>query len=306
MPDFNEISSEIRQHNPGEAAVRKKYLKRLCETTGRNTVLYYSAWLQKRGNLPLGIDDTDMNGFMSVFKDLDRTKGLDLVLHTPGGILSSTEAIIHYFRALFGTNIRVIVPQLAMSAGTIVALSAKEIVMGTHSSLGPIDPQLGDSSGSFISAHAVVEEFETAKKEIAANPKNSELWKVIIAKYRPTFIGDCQKAVKWGDELAKELLSTGMFEDEPAASKKIIVNKIVKGLADHEFSKAHDRHFSAQQCQKFGLKIINLESNKELQDAVLSVHHASVCTMMQPTIIKFIENHEGKSHILSVQVQSGK
>ena len=42
---------------------------------------------------------------------------------------------------MFGTDIRAIVPQLALSAGTMVALACKEIIMGKHSSLGPIDPQ---------------------------------------------------------------------------------------------------------------------------------------------------------------------
>lgn len=294
MPDFNSISNEIRT---AESAIRKKYIQKLARKTGRNVVVYYSAWLQKSGEIPLGIDDTDMNGFMSVFKGMDRSKGLDLVLHTPGGILSSAEAIIHYFRDLFDTDIRVIVPQLAMSAGTLIALSAKEIVMGCHSSLGPIDPQFGG-----VSAHAVIEEFETAKKEINENPNCIELWKSIIAKYRPTFIGDCQKAIKWGEELAKKLLSTGMFESEADEEKKKVVTKIVDGLADHGVSKAHDRHFSARQCADFGLKIVRLEDDKDLQDAVLSVHHAAFCLTGKPDVIKLIENHEGKNQVLRMQV----
>ncbi|HBT77761.1 MAG TPA: serine protease [Planctomycetaceae bacterium] len=279
--------------------MRRKYICQLSERTGRNTVIYYSAWLQKSGDFPLGIDDTDMNGFMSVFKGLDRSKGLDLVLHTPGGVLSATEAIIDYFRDLFGSDIRVIVPQLAMSAGTLIALSAREIVMGCHSSLGPIDPQFGG-----VSAHGVIEEFNTAKKEINENPGCAELWKTIISKYRPTFIGDCQKAIKWGDELARKLLSTGMFAEVEEQKGREIIRKIIDGLADHDASKAHDRHFSAKKCAKFGLNVTYLEDDKELQDAVLSVHHAAICLVGKPDIIKLIENQNGKNHIVRLQYDS--
>jgi ATP-dependent protease ClpP protease subunit len=299
MPDFNTIVSEIKRCDSPDAVIRKKYLKQLSNITNRNTILYYSAFLQKKGDLPFGIDDTDMNGFMSVFKGLDYSKGLDLILHTPGGAISATEAIIHYIRSLFKTDIRVIVPQLAMSAGTLVALSAKEIIMGHHSSLGPIDPQFMG-----VSAHAVVQEFKRAKREIQHNPRCIELWKTIIAKYHPTFIGDCQKAVKWGENLAKDLLSTGMFQDDSEEYKKQIIDQIIEGLADHNVSKSHNRHFSSKQCADFGIKIFNLESDQKLQDVVLSIHHATICTVSNPPIIKLIENHEGKRHILGLQIPS--
>ena len=84
---------------------------------------------------------SNKNGFMSVIKGLDRTDGLDLMLHTPGGDIA--EFLVEYLRAMFGNDIRAIVPQLAMSGGTIIALACSQIVMGEKSSIGPIDPQFG-------------------------------------------------------------------------------------------------------------------------------------------------------------------
>ena len=77
---------------------------------------------------------------MTCIHGMDCSKGLDLVLHTTGGSPAAAEAIVNYLRAKFGNDIRVIVPQLAMSAGTMIACSAKQIIMGKQSSLGPIDP----------------------------------------------------------------------------------------------------------------------------------------------------------------------
>jgi ClpP class serine protease len=67
------------------------------------------------------ITDEDKNGFMMAVHKLDRTKGLDLFLHTPGGSISSTQSIVDYLHKMFGKNIRAIVPQIAMSAGTMIA-----------------------------------------------------------------------------------------------------------------------------------------------------------------------------------------
>lgn len=77
---------------------------------------------------------------MTCIHGMDCSKGLDLVLHTPGDSPAAAEAIVNCLRAKFGNDIRVIVPQLAMSAGTMIACSAKQIIMGKQSSLGPIDP----------------------------------------------------------------------------------------------------------------------------------------------------------------------
>lgn len=120
--------------------VRREYLKQLSDYTGRNTILYYSAWLQKslmaNGTFDFGINDNDKTGFMTCIYQLDKTKGLDLILHTPGGDISATESLVVYLQSIFGKDIRVIIPQMAMSAGTMISCSAKEIIMGKHSKFG--------------------------------------------------------------------------------------------------------------------------------------------------------------------------
>ena len=68
-------------------------------------------------------------------------KELDLILHSPGGSLEAAEQIVTYLRSKYD-NIRAIVPQNAMSAATMIACACDEIMMGKHSALGPIDPQI--------------------------------------------------------------------------------------------------------------------------------------------------------------------
>ncbi len=68
---------------------------------------------------------------------------IDLVLHTPGGLVLASYQIAHAIKNRPG-KVTVHVPHYAMSGGTLIALSAKEIVMGDHAVLGPVDPQIGE------------------------------------------------------------------------------------------------------------------------------------------------------------------
>lgn len=67
---------------------------------------------------------------------------IDLVLHTPGGLVLAAEQIAAALRR-HPARVTVFVPHYAMSGGTLVALAADEIVMDEHAVLGPVDPQLG-------------------------------------------------------------------------------------------------------------------------------------------------------------------
>ena len=148
MPTWGTVLSEIgaRQQGGQQAVdlVRRKYLKALHKHTGRNIIAYYSGWLFRPPTTPnLSVGDEDMNAFMAAAHLLKRDKGLDLILHTPGGDIAATEALVKYLWVMFDKDIRVIVPQLAMSAGSMIACASRSIIMGKQSSLGPIDPQIG-------------------------------------------------------------------------------------------------------------------------------------------------------------------
>ena len=93
MPNFNQILNEVQAAGSAQDLIRRRYIRLLHEETKRNVIVYYSGWLQKNGAPGVEINDEDKNGFMSVIHELDRTLGLDLVLHTPGGDLAATESV---------------------------------------------------------------------------------------------------------------------------------------------------------------------------------------------------------------------
>ena len=294
MAGWNDILKEINETQSTYDYVRRKYLKELSEYTNRNTISYYSGWITHptAGNTDIG--DSDMTGFMNCVQGLDCEKGLDLILHTPGGSPAAAEAIVTYLRNKFNSDIRVIVPQLAMSAGTMIACAAKEIIMGKQSSLGPIDPQFNG-----IPAYNIKSEFEEAKKDLLDNPANAPYWAIKLQQYPAAFMKTAIDAIELSGKLVNEWLGTCMFDRNKEEDRNTI-GQIVEKLNEHDDSKVHGRHFSADFCKGIGLKIVMLEDDNTLQDKVLSLHHAYMITIDATHAVKLIENQNKKSFISSL------
>ena len=121
MPNWKDVLEEHQEiQRTSQFAIdiiRRKYLKQLYEYTNRNVIAYYSGFLSKPGILQSDINDEDKNGFMMAVHKLDRNRGLDLILHTPGGSIAATESVVDYLHKMFGGNIRAIVPQLRCQPG---------------------------------------------------------------------------------------------------------------------------------------------------------------------------------------------
>lgn len=294
MPSWSEFLDLARQNmqanpNGGIQVISQQktfYLSRLSELTGRNTILYFSSWMHKPSSPDISINDKDMNAFMETVYKLDKSKGLDLILHTPGGDIAATEQIIYYLHSIFDGNIRAIIPQMAMSAGSIIAVSCKSIMMGRQSCLGPFDPQINN-----MPSQSVVSEFYKAVDDVKNNPASLGLWQTIISKLNPTFLTICEQANKMSEELTDQVLDKSSYDETTKSKiKEIFVNS--------QNSKTHSRHINRDKCKDAGLLIEDLETNQEIQDAVLSVHHCCMILAEQTPIIKLVENNLGKAYVI--------
>jgi membrane-bound ClpP family serine protease len=302
MPNWNDVLLELQANSRGaHDHLRLKYLKRIHRHTGRNVLTYYSGWLHKpqlRGNaaVEFQIVDADKTGFMTCSHGVDRKKGLDLILHTPGGDVAATESLIDYLHSLYKGNIRAIVPQLAMSGGTLMALSCRSIIMGYHSSIGPIDPQIQG-----MPAQGLLEEFERAAIEIRRDMSRVPLWQPIIAKYWPTLITSAQHAIDWSDQLLRKYLTQCMLKADDPTERSAKIEKIADLLGKQTTSKSHNRHINPEIAADLGIKVIALEKDQALQDLVLTLHHAYTHTLSQTAAVKIIENQNGVAHVNQAQ-----
>ena len=302
MPNWNSILREIfleqaRSTTSAHDRVRQRYLKRLVRHTGRNVIAYYSGFLSKPNIEGIQITDEDKNGFMLGIHGLDRKKGLDLILHTPGGDGKATEALVDYLRSMFGKDIRAIVPQIAMSAGTMLACSCKSIVMGKQSSLGPVDPQFGP-----IPAVGLLTEVKRAYNEIMADNRAAFFWNPILSQIYPSFLQKCEEAVKSSNEFISRTLKENMFADLSESEREDGVARASALLSNVVDGKAHNTHFQIEECRKAGLSIERLEDDQILQDLTLTIHHCYMHTLSNTPAFKIIENQLGRAMVKMQQI----
>jgi ATP-dependent protease ClpP protease subunit len=305
MPTWGGILQELAQTNDPKRYdnIRRKYLLSLRQHTGRAVILYASKWTQDP-NIPpqlLSIVDEDLQGLMEVIHDVSETD-LDLILHSPGGSLEAAEAFVLYLRSKF-SHIRVIVPQLAMSAATMIACASDAIVLGKHSFLGPIDPQLMLNTPvgpRMVPAEEVLEQFEMAKKE-CQDPTRLGAWLPMLGQYGPNLLVNCRHTCAMSSKLVQDWLENYMFksDDNGAAEAK----EIAGWLSNHSYFKSHGRHIPRRELERRHVKIVRLEDDPQLQDYALSVFHAATHTFHGTSAVKIVENHNGSAFIKQLQVQ---
>ncbi len=151
---------------------------------------------------------------------------LDLVLHTPGGLVLASTQIARAIRAYKG-RVTVFVPYYAMSGGTLIALAADEVVMCHHAVLGPVDPQLGQSPAA--SVLTVVQRKPVDKIDDET---------LILAD-------QAEKAVRQVRETVLELLE-GRYERDQA-------EKIARALTEGIWT--HDHPITFEFARQLGLKV---------------------------------------------------
>ncbi|GIV96386.1 MAG: hypothetical protein KatS3mg057_1043 [Herpetosiphonaceae bacterium] len=95
------------------------------------------------------IDINDSEAVLRAIKMTDPDVPIDLILHTPGGLVLAAEQIAHALRR-HPAKVTVLIPHYAMSGGTLIALAADEIIMDENAVLGPVDPQVGQQPAASI------------------------------------------------------------------------------------------------------------------------------------------------------------
>ncbi len=147
---FSAVQPMLRQQMLEAMRIRKiSQLER--ERKSRVILLVHRQETMRFLGFPIAryIDINDSEDVLRAIQMTDADVPLDLVLHTPGGLVLAALQIAKAVREHKG-KVTVFVPHYAMSGGTLIALAADEIVMCEHSVLGPIDPQLGDSPAASL------------------------------------------------------------------------------------------------------------------------------------------------------------
>ena len=138
------------------------------------------------------VDRADTLGFVDMLHNVNPGDPIDLMLHTPGGDVDAAEKLITLVRSTTGEEgqLRVIVPDYAKSAGTLMALGANTIVMSNSSELGPIDPQVSSKDGNgndvVYSVLTYLYAYEEATQALREMPEDVAS-RITFEKFDPTY-----------------------------------------------------------------------------------------------------------------------
>ena len=204
----------------------------------------------------------------SVLRQIGDVNTLNLILHSPGGEGTCVEKIISLCRAQC-KHFRVIIPNEAKSAATMIALGADEILMGPCSELGPIDAQIPVinngllrylSAQSFIDARdSLLRKYEEAKKE----GKDTQPVLQMLASLDIPFIEECQRMMDFGRDVVRKLLGKYMFRRVKNSEAKI--GKVVTTLSSVELFKVHGRLIDGNTARReLGLNVNLLAKDNEI------------------------------------------
>ncbi|HDM89809.1 MAG: hypothetical protein DRQ06_00955 [Candidatus Hydrothermota bacterium] len=177
------------------------------------------------------IDIEDSEEILRAIRLTPKDVPIDLVLHTPGGLVLASTQIAKALKD-HPAKTTVIIPHYAMSGGTLIALSADEIIMDPHAVLGPVDPQLADSEGGAVPAASILKTVEVKGPE---NVDDETLMKADVA----------EKAIAQVKQIVYELLE-GKMDDE---KREEIAEKLSRGHWTHDYP------ITLEEAKKMGLKI---------------------------------------------------
>jgi len=197
------------------------------------------------------IEQADTIGFVELLHNVKPGASIDLLLHTSGGDVDAAEKLINLVRARLGKagRLRVIVPDAAKSAGTLMTLGADEILMSDSSELGMIDPQfvLKDERGNDIctSVVAYLEAFQERSAAVTRD-RNDPVAQVLLSHFDPVIV---QKFQLYRDRTRD--IAMRMLNRQGAAS-----TTISESLMDLRKWKSHNQMIGHEDARELGLNIV--------------------------------------------------
>lgn len=245
---------------------RQAQIAKIQELTGRRLICYVSS-------LAASIDRDDTVPFVDLLHNLPIGEDLDLLLHTPGGDIDAAEKLTVMLRKRVGeAQLRVVVPDLAKSAGTLMALAADSIVMSDSSELGPIDPQiaLADRHGNLIphSVQSYLDAYQRHAQELRNDPAD-EAARIMLSKLDPHTVRLFDAIRQRAQRLAENQLKLGMFRGG-TGNFTLVASKLI----DTNEWLSHGQMIDADAAQVIGLVVEYMDPQSELWRAYWQLYCA--------------------------------
>lgn len=235
---------------------RQAIIKNIQDRSGHHLICYVSG-------TGCAIDRDDTVPFVDLLHNVPPSEDLDLLLHTGGGDIDAAEKLISMVRTKVGTaRLRVVVPDFAKSAGTLMVLGADAVVMSDTSELGPIDPQiiLADGNGNRIrhSVQSYLDAYDEHTATLKREPGNVAA-QIMLGKLDPATVKLFQGVKSRARQFAEDQLKRGMFRH--GGNWSLAANE----LLDTKRWQSHAQMISWEDAQdpRIGLTVEYLDPNSD-------------------------------------------
>lgn len=172
--------------------------------------------------------------FLEECKKFENPDDVDVIIDSFGGDADAAYHMAKLIDGHFNGNIKYVVPRFAKSAATLMVCGGNKIVMGETSELGPLDPQIRQDDGSYISAKAVQATLELIKKHLNKEDKHGlELATILASRINPLVLGQYESSIDIAKEYQRELLMMRMLKSKKKADVDKIVERFATGYTHH-------------------------------------------------------------------------
>lgn len=263
---------------------RQQAIASIEDLTRRRLIVYEANLWSSRASL----SEEDIQPFADLLVHLKPKENVDLLLQSPGGDIDAAEKIVYMCREIAG-GFRVIVPEYAKSAATLMALASDEVVMGLASELGPIDAQLsGPGPGGAVfqtSAQSFIDEFERIKKEVNDTGNLSPAYFPLLEGLNLGFIGMCRNLMERSRRFAEKWLKTYMLLGQDDKAEKLAAE-----LCDVKKWLSHGVVIDANQATELGIRVKKLTQNDDLWKKIWYLHCCYGVLFRRTSVSKIYES----------------
>jgi hypothetical protein len=296
---------------------RKEQLARIAKRRGRDILVYASASNKAAQGAPVALDNTDLLPINDQLSNLNG-KAIDVLLETGGGSGETAEDIVRILYLKYG-SVAFIVPGMAKSAGTIMAMGGDEILMEPgSSSLGPIDAQI-QWEGKVFSAEAFLKGLQRIKDEVTALNSLNRAYIPMLQRVSPGEIQNAENALSFAKDLVQKWLQEHKFQNwnthrthNPGTpvtpeEKAKRAAEIADKLCNHSEWLSHGRSIKMADLRSIGLEITDYTTDPELADAIRRYHVLLQITFDTTGIYKMFETPQSQIYRFAVsqQIQIG-
>jgi ClpP class serine protease len=284
-PDSDPVYGHVNSERNQDHRTRQDLYRKIEENLGRPVVSLFTSFIH-----PVMLEDEDTNMLTGVLETIDLSRGLALIINSPGGDGLAAERMINVCRKYSKTGeYWAVVPGKAKSAATMVCFGASKIFFGPSAELGPVDPQYAVMKDGRIircSACNLVDSYTELFDQAVQTKGHLEPFIQQLSNYDSREIKELQAAIALAKDISIRTLKSGMMAKE---TEEKIAEKIAIFLSPKN-KKVHGRPIYYNEAKECGLNIEELSSGDENWKTIYELYVRTNSYVSSSQVSKCVES----------------